>query len=150
MTDSKRLRVGVVGSGFGATVHVPAFQAHPRFEVVAIASPSRANAIAAERGIAHSFPSCAQMVAGVELDVVSIASPPVHHHEDVLAALARGKHVLCEKPFALNLTQAEELYAAAQRAGTVCALAFEFRYLPERIATRELISNGHLGPLRQL
>jgi predicted dehydrogenase len=146
----KKLRVGVVGSGFGAKVHVPAFQAHPRFEVVALASPRNANAIAAERGIPHAFPSCSAMLEAVELDVVSVASPPAHHHRDVLAALARAKHVLCEKPFALNLAQAQEMASEAKRVGTACALAFEFRYLPARLAMRELAHNGHLGSLRHI
>jgi predicted dehydrogenase len=150
MSLPAKLRVGVVGSGFGATVHVPAYQAHPRFEVVALASPGRAVSIAAERGIPHAFASCAAMLEGIELDVVSVASPPAHHHRDVLAALARGKHVLCEKPFALNLAQAEEMASEAKRAGTACALAFEFRYLPARIAMHELVHNGHLGHLRQI
>ncbi|HTV74998.1 MAG TPA: Gfo/Idh/MocA family oxidoreductase [Candidatus Acidoferrales bacterium] len=150
MSATARLRVGVVGSGFGANVHVPAYQAHPRFEVVALASPGRASSVAAERGIPHAFPSCSTMLEEIELDVVSVASPPVHHHRDVLAALARNKHVLCEKPFAVNLAQAQEMEAQGRRAGTACALAFEFRYVPARIATYELVRNGHLGPLRQI
>jgi predicted dehydrogenase len=150
MNGNAKLRVGVVGSGFGATVHVPAYRAHSRFEVVALASPGRASSVAAEHGIPHAFPSCSAMLEGVELDLVSVASPPVHHHRDVLAALARGKHVLCEKPFALNLAQAQEMEREARRVGTACALAFEFRYVPSRIATHELVRNGHLGALRQI
>jgi predicted dehydrogenase len=150
MSTPKKLRVGVVGSGFGASVHVPAYQAHPRFEVVALASPGRAISVAAERGIPHAFPSCSAMLEAIELDVVSVASPPAHHHRDVLAALARAKHVLCEKPFALNLAQAQEMATEAKRVGTACALAFEFRYLPARIAMHELAHNGHLGPLREI
>ncbi|HMD02058.1 MAG TPA: Gfo/Idh/MocA family oxidoreductase [Candidatus Baltobacteraceae bacterium] len=146
----KRLRVGIVGSSFGGMVHAPAFAAQGRFEVVALASPSNARSIARERNIPHAFASTAAMLEGVELDVVSVASPPFDHHDSVMAALARGKHVLCEKPFALTVPEAEAMAAAAARAGTVCALAHEFRYVPERIAVRELIENGHLGALRQI
>ncbi len=145
-----KLRVGIVGSGFGATVHLPSFRAHERFEVVAIASPRRAAEIAKQRNVAHAFDSCAAMLDGVEVDVVSVSSPPFQHHDDVLAALEGGKHVLCEKPFALNVKQSEAMLAASQRAGTICALAFEFRYLPSRIAIRELVANAHLGALRQI
>jgi predicted dehydrogenase len=145
-----RLRVGIVGSGFGGAVHAPAFALHPRFEVVAIASPSSAERVAAERKIPHAFASTEAMLAGVELDVVSVASPPFDHHPSVLAALAAGKHVLCEKPFALNVAQAEEMLAAAERAGTATALAFEFRYVPSVIAMRELLENQHVGALREI
>jgi predicted dehydrogenase len=143
-------RVGVVGSGFGATVHVPAFRAQGRFDVVALASPTNARRIAAEREIPQAFASLGELLEAVEVDVVSVASPPFDHHKSVLAALARGKHVLCEKPFALNVAQAEEMLAAGERAGTVCAIAHEFRYTPSRLALHELIVNGHLGPLRDI
>jgi predicted dehydrogenase len=145
-----KLRVGIVGSGFGGAVHAPAYALHPRFEPVAIASPSSAERVAKERRIPHAFRSVEEMLAEVELDVVSVASPPFDHHRSVLAALAAGKHVLCEKPFALNVAQAEELVAARERAGTVGALAFEFRYVPALIAMKELIENEHMGALREI
>ena len=145
-----KLRVGIVGAGFGGAVHAPAYALHPRFEVVAIASPASAERVARERKIPHAFASVEEMLAGVELDVVSVASPPFDHHRSVLAALAAGKHVLCEKPFALNVAQAEEMVAASERAGHGRALAFEFRYVPAVIAIKELIDNGHVGALREI
>jgi predicted dehydrogenase len=144
------LRVGIVGSGFGGSVHAPAYALHPRFEVVAIASPTSAERVARERKIPQAFRSVEEMLAGAELDVVSVASPPFDHHRSVLAALAAGKHVLCEKPFALDVGQAEEMLAASERAGTAAALAFEFRYVPAVIAIKELIDNLHAGALREI
>ena len=146
----KALRVGVVGAGFGGVVHVPAFRAQGRFDVVAIASPNRAAEVAREREIPRAFASTAEMLEGVDLDVVSVASPPFDHLPSVTAALARGKHVLCEKPFGLSVAECEEMLAAAERAGTVCAIAHEFRYVTTRIAIHELVQNGHLGPLREI
>jgi predicted dehydrogenase len=146
----KRYRIGISGAGFGVKAHLPALLAHPRFEVVALASPASAAAIAKERGIPHAFASAAEMVAGCELDIVTVASPPFAHRDDVLAALDARLHVLCEKPFALNIEQAEEMVAAAGNAGTVCAIAHEFRYVPQRIAIKQLIENGHLSPLRDM
>ncbi len=144
------LRVGIVGSGFGGKVHAPAYALHPRFEPVALASPNRAQQVAAERNIPHAFGSLEAMLAGVELDVVSIASPPFDHHQAVLTTLRAGKHVLCEKPFALSVAQAQEMVAAGERAGTVCAIAFEFRYVPAVRALLELVENRHLGALRAI
>ena len=148
--DKTKYRVGIVGSGFGVRVHLPAFSAHPKFEVVALASPNNAQKIAAERKIPHAFSSCKELLEGAEVDVVSIAAPPFTHYDDVLAALAAGKHVLCEKPFALNVQQAEELLAAAQRARTATAVMHEFRWVPQRIAIKELVDNRHLNPMREI
>jgi predicted dehydrogenase len=143
-------RVGIVGSAFGGTVHAPAFALHPQFEVVAIASPANAERVARERKIPHAFPSVDAMLAGTELDVISVASPPFDHLPSVLAALAAGKHVLCEKPFALSVAEAEELVAAAQRAGTACAIAHEFRYCAAPIALHEMREHQHLERLREI
>jgi len=146
----ERYRVGVVGAGFGVKAHLPALLAHPRFDVVALASPHSAAGVAKERSIPHAFTSCAEMLAGCELDAVVIASPPFAHHGDTLAALAAGKHVLCEKPFALNVAQAEEMLAAAKAAGTGCGVSHEFRWAPERIALQQMVANGHLAPMREI
>ncbi len=143
-------RVGIAGAGFGVAAHLPALLAHPRFDVVALASPNTAAAIAKARGIAHAFTSCAAMIEGVDLDAVVIASPPFAHRDDVLAATRARKHVICEKPFALNLAQANEMLAAAREAGIAAGVAHEFRFVPQRAALRELIANGHLAPLREI
>jgi predicted dehydrogenase len=90
------------------------------------------------------------MLAGVELDAVTIASPPFAHKEDVLAALDARKHVVCEKPFATILTDAEAMLAAAEAAGTACGVAHEFRFVPQAQALRELVANHHLDPLRDI
>jgi predicted dehydrogenase len=143
-------RVGIVGSGFGGAVHAPAYKLHPDFDVCAISSPTNAQRVADEREIPHAFDSLEKMLASVELDVVSVASPPFDHHTSVLTALGAGKHVLCEKPFALSVAEAEEMAAAAKRAGTVCAVAHEFRYTSAAAALKELIVNGHMPNLREI
>ncbi|MHB8432407.1 MAG: Gfo/Idh/MocA family protein [Candidatus Tyrphobacter sp.] len=147
---SEHIRIGIVGAGFGAKAHLPALLAHPRFEVVALASPSSAAGIAKERGIAHVFTSCAEMVRGCELDAITIASPPFAHREDAEAAFGAGKHVICEKPFGLNVVQAEEMLAMARRAGTIAGLSHEFRWVPPQQALKELVENRHLDPLREI
>jgi len=145
---AKALRVGIVGTGFGERVHVPGFAAHERFDVVAIASPNSAGDVAERRKIPRAFRSTAEMLTGVELDVLAVTSPPFDHAPSVLAGLEHGLHILCEKPFALNAAQAEAMLAASERTGTICAVAHEFRFTPQRQAIIELIRNHHLGPLR--
>ena len=146
----KTYRIGISGAGFGVKAHLPALLASPRFEVVALASPSSAKAIAAERKIPHAYPSAEAMIAECELDAITIASPPFTHRDAVLAALDAGLHVMCEKPFALNVEEAEEMVAASRDAGTACGIAHEFRFVPQRQAIKELVVNGHLKPLREI
>lgn len=143
-------RVAIAGAGFGARAHLPAFAAHPQFEPVAIVSPHSAQRIAQERGVPHAFASIPEMLQGCEVDVVSVAAPPFTHHDDVIAALQAGKHVICEKPFTLNVAQAEQMLAAAQRASAATAVMHEFRWVPQRTALKELVVNGHLAPLREI
>jgi predicted dehydrogenase len=146
----KSYKIGIVGAGFGARAHLPALSSHPRFEVVALASPSSAHDVARRSNLPHAFRSCAEMLAGCELDAVTVASPPFAHCDDVLAALAAGKHVICEKPFALRVADAQRMLAAERAAGTACGVAHEFRFVPQALALKELVVNGHLDPLRNI
>jgi predicted dehydrogenase len=144
------LRIGIVGAGFGVSGHLPALLAHPRFEVVALASPSSAAAAAKQRGIAHAFESCQAMLAGCDLDAVVVASPPFAHASDVHACLDAGKHVLCEKPLTADVGEAKTLLAAERNAGTACGVVHEFRFVAQVQALKELCANRHLDPLREI
>src|SRR2546426_12835494 len=139
-----KLRVGVIGTGFGAEVQIPAFLAHPRVEVVAIASgtPGRAREVAGRFEIPHAFDDYRAMVATAELDLVSITSPPDTHHPAALAALARRRHVLCEKPMALNAAHAEEMLREAERQGVTHVIDHELRFNPNRRKVQRLIEGG--------
>jgi predicted dehydrogenase len=148
--SNKRYRIGIVGAGFGVRAHLPALRNHSRFEVVAIASPRSAGEVARRESISQAFRSCAEMLAGSELDAVTVASPPFAHYEDVLAALGARKHVICEKPFALSVADARAMLTASREAETACGVAHEFRFVPEAIALKELVTNGHLNPLRNI
>lgn len=143
-------RIGIVGAGFGVRAHLPALRNHPHFEVVAIASPKSASEVARREKIPHAFASCAQMIADVDLDAVTVASPPFAHREDVMAVLHARKHLICEKPFALRIADAKAMLAAEREAGTACGVSHEFRFVPAAIALKELIVNGHLDPLRNM
>ena len=150
MSPSSTIRVGVIGTGFGSLVQIPGFQRSPGVEVVAVASgrEARAGEVAEQFGLAEAYGDYRQMLAEQELDLVSIVTPPYLHHEMALAVAERRRHVLCEKPFALNLGQAREMLAAAERAGVVHGVDHEFRYLPARARMKELIDEGYLGEVR--
>ncbi|HEV7663531.1 MAG TPA: Gfo/Idh/MocA family oxidoreductase [Chloroflexota bacterium] len=144
------LRVGVIGTGFGAQVHVPAFRESPDFEVVAIVSGRRDNAerVAAQAQVAWFSDDYRAMLRDVDLDVVSVAVPGALHHEIVLAAAAAGRHILCEKPFATSVFEGQEMLAAVRAAGVGHAINHEFRMIPARQAFRRLVvEEGVLGTM---
>ncbi|MET0579531.1 MAG: Gfo/Idh/MocA family oxidoreductase, partial [Ilumatobacteraceae bacterium] len=95
-------RVGIIGVGWGAIVHAPAYQLVDDYEVVAICgrNPERLAAGAARAGITDTSDDWESFVQRDDIDVISISTPVPAHHPMTLAALAAGKHVLCEKPLA--------------------------------------------------
>ena len=87
-------------------------------------------------------------LARADVDAVSIATPPHTHHRLVLDAVAAGKHVVCEKPFALDAREAREMAAAADRAGVVGFVGHEFRWASERALVARAIAEGCIGEPR--
>lgn len=140
------LRIAVVGVGFGTRVHVPAFLSEG-FDVVAIAARRRERAEeAAERfGVGAVFSDYDELLAMPGLDAVSITTPPALHHDMAIAALRAGKHVICEKPFALNVTEAREMLDAAEQSGRTAMVAHEFRFASARMYTKSLLEEGYVG-----
>src|SRR5690606_16381140 len=132
---TERIRVGIIGVGWGALVQAPAFQVVPEYELVAICSrtPDRVARAADRLGIAETSTDWREFVRRDDLDLVSICTPTVLHHEQTLAALAAGKHVLGEKPMALNQEQAEEMLQAADESRRAHAVCFEGRWSEARL-----------------
>ena len=150
-TDSP-IRVLVIGAGFGAKVHAPGFASDPGYKLVGIASEhlERAKAAAAAHGIPHATDDWKKMLDEVDADLVSVVTPVDLHYPMARAALERKRHVLLEKPFALNVAQAKELAALARTQGVVNVINHEFRYQPARAALTRLIQEGRLGQLEHI
>jgi predicted dehydrogenase len=142
-----KLRVGIVGLGWGTVVHLPAYRAAAGFEVTGLCARTRSklDREAARHGIAHTSTDWTEFVRRDEFDVISIATPVGLHRPITLAALEAGKHVMCEKPLALSTTEAAEMVAAADRSGTCAATCFELRWLPDRARIRRLVDDGLIG-----
>jgi len=106
-----KIRVGVIGLGIGTDIHIPGFQACPDAEVVAICDvrQERVEAAAKKFGIPNVFTDYRKMLELNGLDAVSITTPPHLHFPMTMAALEAGKHIICEKPMALNLDEAQWL-----------------------------------------
>ena len=139
----------MIGTGFGTRVQVPGFR-DAGFEVTAICSgrPERARAAAEQARIPTAVDTALDLVGRDDVDVVCVASPPALHREHTLAALAAGKHVICEKPMARDTREAREMLAAAERAGVVHAIDHEFRYTPARMKVKELLEARAIGEMR--
>jgi predicted dehydrogenase len=139
-------RIGVIGLGFGAQVYVPAFRSEG-WEVAAICSRSRDKVTKAAdaAGIRDTHTDPLELIARDDLDAVAIATPPRAHHELSIAALRAGKHVLCEKPFAIDAKQASQMRDAAERSGRTAMVGHEFRHTPQRAFIKELLDQGAIG-----
>ncbi|HEX6310350.1 MAG TPA: Gfo/Idh/MocA family oxidoreductase [Acidimicrobiia bacterium] len=139
----------VVGTGFGARVHVPALRA-AGFTVVALVGRDRDRTRwRAERlGVPHALTALDAGLVLPGVEAVTIATPPATHCELTLAALAAGKHVLCEKPFALDATEAETMLAAAGTAGVAHLVGHEFRWATDRAVAARVIAAGAIGEPR--
>ena len=146
-TDRHPLRVGIIGTGFARSTQVPAFHACPGVEVVSIASAhlERAEQAARELGIPHATQDWREVVSDPRVDLVSIVAPPHLHREMAVAAVHAGKAVLCEKPTALEASEAEAMWLAAEQQGVLALLDHQLRFLPSRQRMRELIQAGELG-----
>jgi predicted dehydrogenase len=145
MTD--QLRVGVIGVGWGAMVQVPAFRAAGGYEVAALCSrrAERAAAAGGRLGIEDVSTDWERFVGRPDLDIISVCTPTDLHREQVLGAISAGKHVLCEKPVALDSGQAAEMADAADAAGVATAVCFENRWGREKLAVWRQIGEGLLG-----
>jgi len=124
---SKRVRVGLVGSQFISSIHAEAFRSVPAAELLAVASPSEGHArdFSARHGIPHWLTDYRKMLEIDELDLVVIGAPNHLHCEITQNAAAAGKHVVCEKPLAMNLAEADRMIEACRGANVKLMYAEE-------------------------
>jgi len=121
-------------------------------EVTAVGSrtAARAETFASEFGIARVHGSYEELVADPEVDIIYVGTPHTRHHDDTALALKAGKHVLVEKPFTVNATEARRLVELASDRGLLLLEAMWTRWLPHMVAVRDLIARGELGDIRAL
>lgn len=143
------LRWGVIGTGIaGRFVH--AMHAHTAQRAVAVTArdPEKTARFAAEHGIERVLPSVEALIDAADVDVVYVSTPHPLHHEQALAAIAAGKHVLIEKPIAMSADEARSILDAARAAGVLAMEAMWTRYLPQSSIMRQVIADGVIGELR--
>jgi predicted dehydrogenase len=147
----KIYRVALIGNGMIANAaHIPAWKdLKEDVEVVGVADirPSASQETAARYQIPHWYSDPQRMLDELKPDIVSVCTPNVYHKQWTIAALNAGAHVLCEKPIATRLADAEEMYQTAQRVGRVLYASQSMRFMNAFSAAREFAASGALGEL---
>ncbi len=147
-----RVRIGIIGLGaWGSRAHLPAFASLPGVEVVAVADPDEpaVRRAADSFGIGRVETDPGRLLLDPEgLDAVVIATPDDTHRDLAIAAFDAGLHVLCEKPLARTVGDAEEMVAAAERSGKVAKIGFLFRHSPVVIRMHEVLTQGLIGEVQ--
>jgi predicted dehydrogenase len=163
MTSHTRpLRVAMIGHGFMGAAHSQGWRIAPRFfdlerdpqmAVLVGRSVTDLEKSAEKWGWPETSTDWREVIARDDIDVIDIVTPGDSHAEIAIAALAAGKHVLCEKPLANTLEEAADMSAAASRAaenGTFAMLGFTYRRMPAVTFARDLVAKGRLGVIRQV
>ncbi len=149
---SNSVGIGFIGTGFARKVQIPAFQRCEGAKIVSIASHKIENArsTAEECGAEHFTDDWRETVAHPDVDLVCITTPPDLHCEQTLFAIENGKHVLCEKPMAMNVAESEKMVAAARTSDKLMLIDHELRFQPGRQIAKQMISDGRLGKIRNV
>ncbi len=144
----EKLRVGVIGCGTMGKGHLEAYGRLPETVEVAALCDIREEALAAAGQLFPAARTAADFRGLLEpgdLDLVSVVTMPQTHCEIAVAALEAGAHVLCEKPFAMNVAEADRMLAAAERGGRMIQIGTNMRHMLEAGLLRELVASGKLG-----
>jgi predicted dehydrogenase len=147
------VRIGILGaSRFAPMILIKPAKGNAEVVAAAVASRdvSHARAFAAKHGIARVHDSYEALIADPELDAVYIVLPNNLHGRWTGAALAAGKHVLCEKPFTANAAEAREIAELAAKSDRVVMEAFQYRYHPLTLRAEQIVASGELGKLERV
>ncbi|MBR7119856.1 MAG: Gfo/Idh/MocA family oxidoreductase [Lentisphaeria bacterium] len=141
-----KLRAGVIGMGVGVR-HACGYLEHKDVELVAVAAKDDLHKVSEKcPGFTGKvYEDAYEMLAKEKLDIVSVAVPNFLHKEFTIAALESGAHVLCEKPMALNASEAQEMLDASKRCGKKLGINFSYRFYPQSQAMKSIVDEGLLG-----
>ncbi len=147
-----KIRIGIIGTGFGAKVHAPAMKHHEKFEVIAISgrNQEKTERIANELQIPQFYTNWKQMIKEEKLDAVSVSTPPYLHYNMGKRVLKNGLHLLLEKPTTETALEAKKLARLSEEKSLIGMMCHEFRYLPHIHFSRDLINEGKIGTIREV
>ncbi len=148
-----KTKIALLGAGFIADIHLESYHRFvPDADVVAVFTRDlkKAKAFARKHRIAQAFDNMEKAIIDSGCDVVDICLPNFLHHRAVLAAARAGRHVIIEKPLALNLAEADEMIAVCRKAGTKLMYAEELCFAPKYERVRKLVNDGAVGKIFQM
>ena len=143
----------LVGFGFMGGMHAQIYRNLPDAEIVAVVDTNTDTSLAKVKKLgmtARLFPTLAEALASVEADFVDVCLPTYLHAGAVLEAVGAGKHVFCEKPLAMSVTEGQSMVSAAEKAGILMMAGHCIRFWPEYVALKRLIDSGEAGRLLSL
>jgi predicted dehydrogenase len=142
-----RVGFGVIGAGLFGENHALVYSRLPGVELVAVCdqNEARAREVAERYGARTYYTDYVQLLAEPDISAVSIATPDFAHSEIALAAAQAGKHILCEKPLATTVEEAQSIVDAAARAGVKLMVDFHNRVNPPFVAARDSVRDGAIG-----
>jgi myo-inositol 2-dehydrogenase/D-chiro-inositol 1-dehydrogenase len=145
--SSGKVKIGIIGSQFEADIHAASIRMGSAGEVVAVASPTPGHPeeLASRYEIPKVFHDYRQMLEDPEVETVTIAAPNVLHCEMTVAAAKAGKHVICEKPLAMTVEEADTMVAACRDAGVHLFYAEELFFTPKYVKAKEMADQGAFG-----
>ncbi len=156
MGGKKKVRIGMVGYKFMGKAHSHAFrdvpfyfdmQAVPVMQAIAGRDEAGVKAASVKMGWASYETDWRRLVERDDIDLIDIVTPNNTHAEIAIAAAEAGKHIICEKPLALNLEDSQKMLAAVQKAGVVHMICHNYRFAPAVQFTKKLIEEGRLGKI---
>ncbi len=148
--DMRILGIGIIGAGgIARGVHIPGYEALSNAQVLAVSDPIEAarEGVAQQFNIEDTYADFHEMLKRDDIDAVSVTTPNFLHAEATIAALEAGKHVLCEKPLAMNLQEAQAMVEASQRTGKKLMCGFNYRFAPEIQTLRHFAQAGEFGEM---
>ncbi|HRH40695.1 MAG TPA: Gfo/Idh/MocA family oxidoreductase [Pyrinomonadaceae bacterium] len=148
----EKIGIGFIGTGFARKVQLPAFKMCENAEIISVASASLSNAksTAKEFNIPHWTDNWRETIEHKDVDLVCITTPPDLHCEQTLYALDHNKHILCEKPMAMTVAEAQKMCEAAREKGVMALIDHELRFQNGRQKAFQMLRNGEIGKIRHI
>lgn len=146
---SKKIRFGVIGAGMAGPLNAGALRDIPDAEIVAFSTRREevCKSFCKEYGIPEYYTDYHELLKRDDIDAVSIGTPPFLHEKMVIEAAKAGKHVMCEKPIAINLYEADRMIEACRKAGVKFGVIFMYRFMDQAVMIKKALEEGKLGKL---
>lgn len=144
-----KIRFGIIGGGMAGPLNAGALRDIPEAEIVAFCDINEkvAKEFSTEYGIPYYYTDYRDLLARQDIDAVCVVTPPFLHEEMVVAAAKAGKHVMCEKPIAVDCNAADRMIAACCEAGVKLGVIFMYRFMDQAQVIKKALDEGRLGKL---